>query len=136
MSRRLMFCAAACGLLLLVLISSHFFPRRTRPAPAMPDAGKDQTGTEVVRAAAEPTLPETKPPPGLPIIPWGPRDYFHIIRQPTFVSAREGDHLLAHEEPVLGLVVGNEARAYSTNQLNKHEMVLDEIAGTPVLVTY
>jgi len=81
-------------------------------------------------------LPETSPPPGLPIIPWGPRDLFPIIRKPSFVSAKEGKNLLAADEPVLGIALGGEARAYSTNHLNKHEMVIDEIAGTPILVTY
>jgi len=87
-------------------------------------------------AAEPPRLPETSPPPGLPINAWGPRDTFHTIRKPWYVSSRQGDSLLAADEPVLGLVIGTEVRAYSTNQLNEHEMVLDEIAGTPVLVTY
>jgi hypothetical protein len=94
----------------------------------------------VVRADGEEEklvkLPETRPPPDLPIIPWGKRDHFQVIRKPWFVSAKEGKKLLAVDEPVLGIVLGGEARAYSTNHLNKHEMVLDEIAGTPILVTY
>jgi hypothetical protein len=81
-------------------------------------------------------LPETAPPPGLSINAWSTRDCFPVIRKPWYVSARLGDTLLAPDEPVLGLVLGNEIRAYSTNQLNEHEMVLDDIAGTPVLVTY
>jgi hypothetical protein len=52
------------------------------------------------------------------------------------LTAEQGDRALARDEPVLGLVIGEEARAYSTNQLNEHEMVLDTIAGTPVLVSY
>src|SRR5438309_1309451 len=68
-------------------------------------------------------LPET-PPPGLPILAWGARDSFRVIRKPWYVSARQGDTMLADDEPVLGLVIGSEARAYSTNQLNEHEMVL------------
>ena len=85
---------------------------------------------------ARPKLPETPPPPGLPIVDWGHRDLFPIIRNPVHISAAEGDRLLLNTEPVLGVVIGKEARAYSTNQLNQHEMVIDEIAGVPVLVTY
>jgi Protein of unknown function (DUF3179) len=81
-------------------------------------------------------LPDTPPPPGLSINAWSTRDCFPVIRKPWYVSAGLGDTLLAPDEPVLGLVLGNEIRAYSTNQLNEHEMVLDDIAGTPVLVTY
>jgi hypothetical protein len=81
-------------------------------------------------------LPDTPPPPGLSINAWSTRDCFPVIRKPWYVSAGLGDTLLAPDEPVLGFVLGNEIRAYSTNQLNEHEMVLDDIAGTPVLVTY
>ena len=39
-------------------------------------------------------------------------------------------------EPPIGLVIAGKALAYSTNQLIEHEMVIDTIAGTPVVVTY
>jgi hypothetical protein len=90
----------------------------------------------VESAPAPPSLPETAPPPELPIVSWGPRDSFPVIRKPWFVSARQGDTALANDEPVLGIVLDGEARAYSTNQLNRHEMVIDQIGDTPVLVTY
>jgi hypothetical protein len=83
-----------------------------------------------------PRLPETSPPPGLPIVAWGKRDHFPVIRNPDYWTAQEGDKALARDEPVLGLVIGSEARAYSTNQLNDHEMVVDTLAGKPILVTY
>ncbi len=83
-----------------------------------------------------PKLPETSPPPGLPIIPWGKRDHFPVIRRPEYWTLKQAEGNLAHDEPILGLVIGNEARAYSTNQLNEHEMVIDTLADTPVLVTY
>lgn len=101
---------------------------RSSPAVAPPDPP--------AATATLPKLPETDPPPGLPIVPWGKRGHFPVIRNPRYASAAEGDRLLAHDEPVLGLVLDGQARAYSTNQLNEHEMVIDDIAGTPVLVTY
>jgi hypothetical protein len=76
------------------------------------------------------------PPPGLPILASRPRDWFPIIDKPRYVDVADAEGLLIDDEPVLGLVLGGQARAYSTNQLNNHEMVLDEIGGTPVLVTY
>jgi hypothetical protein len=81
-------------------------------------------------------LHETEPPKELPLVTWGKRDHFPMIRKPKFITAGDGDQLLAKDEPVLGLVVGPDTRAYSTNQLNRHEMVLDEVGGVPVLVTY
>jgi hypothetical protein len=87
-------------------------------------------------APEPPTLPETAPPPELPIVAWALRDSFPVIRKPWFVSARQGDTALAEDEPVLGVLLDGEARAYSTNQLNRHEMVIDQIGDTPILVTY
>ena len=99
-------------------------------------SGDSLAAVERLDDPARPKLPETEPPPDLPIMPWGHRDLFPVIRNPWYVSARVGDTLLLDNEPVLGLVIGNQARAYSTNQLNEHEMVIDEISGTPVLVSY
>src|SRR5689334_2337061 len=54
---------------------------------------------------APPKLSETSPPTGLSITAWGPRDSFPVIRKPWYVSAAQGDTLLALDEPVLGVVV-------------------------------
>jgi hypothetical protein len=90
----------------------------------------------VERAKPAGNWPETEPPAGLPIVAWGKRGHFPVIRQPQYLNADEGDALIAGDEPVLGLVVNGQAWAYPTNQLNDHEMVIDDLAGTPVLVTY
>jgi hypothetical protein len=93
--------------------------------------------TVAAAAPAPAALPaEEPPPPGLPIVAWGRRDHFQILRTPAYVHAEQADRLLATDEPVLGLVVGGEARAYSTNQLNEHEMVIDTVGGVPILVSY
>ena len=53
---------------------------------------------------------------------------------PVLVSAEEsglqdGDH-------VMGLAIDGEARAYPVRELFSREMVNDEVAGVPVLVTW
>src|SRR5437879_6241840 len=97
---------------------------------------KESVDADAPEDPPRPRLPETQPPAGLPIVAWGKRGHFPVIRKPQYLTAEQGDRALARDEPVLGLVIGKEARAYSTNQLNEHEMVVDTIAGTPVLVTY
>jgi hypothetical protein len=104
-----------------------------RPAPAAP---KPPPLPKLIKRVPAGNWPETEPPPGLPIIRWGNRGHFPVVRDPQYISAAEGAAILADDEPVLGLVVNGQARAYSTNQLNDHEMVIDEVGGTPVLVTY
>jgi hypothetical protein len=99
-------------------------------------AEKAETPSTDKADSSLPKLPETSPPPGLPIVPWGKRDHFPVIRRPEYWTVKQAEGSLAHDEPVLGLVIGSEARAYSTNQLNEHEMVIDTLADTPVLVTY
>jgi hypothetical protein len=58
------------------------------------------------------------------------------IDDPEFVSGAEADLQMRAEEPVLGVVIGGEARAYSLWQLDAHEIVNDEIAGTAIAATW
>ena len=101
-------------------------------SPIQPSAGETSADT----ATEQPKLPENDPPEGLSITKSGQRDHFPVLRKPWLVESRLGDTMLAPDEPVLGIALGNEAHAYSTNQLNAHEMVVDEIGSTPILVTY
>jgi hypothetical protein len=63
------------------------------------------------------------------------KDGIPAIDRPRFVPVaqyRDGDPA----EPVIGLVVEQEARAYPLRVLLWHEIVNDEIGGVPVAVTY
>ena len=66
-------------------------------------------------------------PPGVEQIL--PRGGIPAVVDPTYVPAGEAD--LPDDAWVLGVVLGGEARAYSLNLLNRHEVVNDRIAGTP-----
>ena len=57
------------------------------------------------------------------------------IDNPKFIRGRKADLQMRPEEPVLGMVVNGEARAYSLWQLDEHEIVNDEIAGTAIAAT-
>jgi hypothetical protein len=58
------------------------------------------------------------------------------IDEPKFVSGRKADRQMRPDEPVLGVVMHGEARAYSLWQLDFHEIVNDEIAGTAIAATW
>jgi hypothetical protein len=58
------------------------------------------------------------------------------IDNPEFVSGADADQQMRPEEPVLGVVLGGEARAYSLWQLDAHEIVNDQIAGTAIAATW
>lgn len=70
------------------------------------------------------------------IQPGGPgKDGIPAIDHPKFVPVAESSDL-AGEEPVIGLVLGDEAKAYPLRILIWHEIVNDWLNDTPVAVTY
>ncbi len=65
-----------------------------------------------------------------------PRDAIPAIRNPSFVSAAEARAFMRDEEPVMGLVLGGEVRAYPLWLLDGHEIVNDTVGKVPVAVTW
>lgn len=63
------------------------------------------------------------------------KDGIPAIDNPVFVPVSKATNLQAIE-PVIGLMIGNQAKAYPLSVLMWHEIVNDEIAGIPVAVTY
>lgn len=63
-----------------------------------------------------------------------PRDAIRSIDKPVFEAASKAK--LDEHEPVLGLVGEREQRAYSTWQLDRHEIVNDVFEGRPIAVTW
>ncbi len=58
------------------------------------------------------------------------------IDQPTFLKGEAADAQMQPGELVLAVVVDGEARAYSLWQLDAHEIVNDQIAGTAIAATW
>ncbi|MEQ8399191.1 DUF3179 domain-containing protein [Thalassobaculum sp.] len=64
-----------------------------------------------------------------------PKDGIPSIDNPVFVSVAE-DAGLADDEPVIGLSIAGDARAYPLQILIWHEIANDVVGGVPVAVTY
>lgn len=64
-----------------------------------------------------------------------PRDAIPAIDCPTFEAVAKARTFDANE-PMIGLVGTSERRAYSTWQLDRHEIVNDTLEGRPVAVTW
>jgi len=64
-----------------------------------------------------------------------PKDGIPSIDEPRFVPVAD-ERELEPAEPVIGLFLDGEARAYPLRILTWHEIVNDEVAGRPVAVTY
>jgi hypothetical protein len=63
-----------------------------------------------------------------------PRDAIPAIFDPEFEPASKAR--LAGHELLIGVVGENEQRAYSTWQLDRHEIVNDTFEGRPIAVTW
>ncbi len=65
-----------------------------------------------------------------------PKDGIPSIDKPGFVSFHKADHWLADVEPVVGVEINGDARAYPLQILTWHEIVNDRFGDIPVSVTY
>lgn len=65
-----------------------------------------------------------------------PRDAIPAISNPEFEPAARADRGMSDDELVIGLVGSREQRAYSTWQLDRHEIVNDIFEGRPIAVTW
>ena len=74
------------------------------------------------------------PVPDSTIIEVLPRDQIQAIDDPKFVPAELAD--LPDDEPVIGLCVGDDARAYALSLLDTREIVNDVVNGMPVCVSW
>ena len=63
-----------------------------------------------------------------------PRDAILPVYEPEFVPADRAGW--TGETQVIGVRLGDEAKAYPVSFLNGREMVVDEIDRTPILVTW
>jgi hypothetical protein len=70
-------------------------------------------------------------------IMWGgvPIDGIPPLENAPMIAGSEADYLL-DEEPVFGVVVNGEARAYPLRIVDNHEMANDIIGGVPVSIAY
>ena len=65
-----------------------------------------------------------------------PPDGIPPIDDPTFESISEADEWLEDREPVIALVLGDDARAYPLQIMTWHEIVNDTVNEMPVVVTF
>ncbi len=63
-----------------------------------------------------------------------PRDAITPVYEPTFIAGV--DIGWPTEAEVIGVTIGGESKAYPVSFLNSREMVVDELGGEPILVTW
>jgi hypothetical protein len=73
---------------------------------------------------------------GSPVLTVLPQDAIPAIDNPKYVAVAEADRFMRPDEPVLGITDGKTAKAYSTWQLNHHEIVNDSLGDLSLAVTW
>ena len=63
-----------------------------------------------------------------------PRDAIMPVYEPTFVEAARA--LWSNETEVIGVEIDGEAKAYPVSFLSGRELVVDDLAGIPILVSW
>ncbi len=64
------------------------------------------------------------------------KDAIRAIDFPQFISGFEALDQMRPNEPVLGLVIDGDVRAYPTTVLSRHEIVNDVVGGKPLAITW
>jgi hypothetical protein len=64
-----------------------------------------------------------------------PKDGIPALLKPKFVSAGKAD-FLSPEDPVIGVVLYGQPKAYPIKILNWHEVVNDHVGDLPIVVTF
>lgn len=63
-----------------------------------------------------------------------PMDRIPAIQDPRFIDAADAE--IPDDHRMLGVVIGEDARAYCPNILNRHEIVNDQVGGKKIAVTW
>ncbi len=103
----------------------------TESSTAGSTAGGPPTATERLPLPMEPAALREKAVSGGP-----PKDGIPSIDDPKFISASEAPDGLKPGDPVFGVVINGEVKAYSQRILAQHEICNDSFGDTPVSVTY
>jgi len=83
-------------------------------------------------AACTATARQEVPPQGVEQII--PRGQIEAVFEPEFVTAAEAQ--IDPEAWILGVAIDGQARAYSLNLLNRHEIVNDRISQQPIAAVW
>lgn len=85
----------------------------------------------LLAALALPACAQDRPPGVMQLLP---RNAISSIDNPVFVPAEEAE--IANDAWIMGVVLDGQARAYSLNLLNHHEIVNDKVGDKPIAAVW
>ena len=118
-------------------------PKPTPTQTSSGDGNSASTSTATPSPTAEDQGPSATPTPtpdtsyrDLKIVTLLPPDAIPAILDPTFLDAEEAWEQYLADEPVLGVSINGEHKAYSIPYLSSREIVNDEVGGAAIAVTW
>ena len=64
-----------------------------------------------------------------------PRDRFPVLDNPKMTPAARVEDV-RDDEPVIGIAIGKEAKAYPVSVMGRHELANDTCGGVPIAVSW
>jgi hypothetical protein len=122
--------AAGAALLAALLVGAQ------SPAPDGPKTGSGVTKPAEPRDPMNGFVISRQTVDRADIVPGGPpRDGIRSVDEPRFVPSDDASWV-DDATPVLGVAVGDDARAYPVHLMDYHQVVNDRVGGKPVAVTW
>lgn len=72
----------------------------------------------------------------LQIVNFLPTDAIRAIKEPTFLTGQAAELQYQEDEPILGITLNGEHKAYSIPFLSNREIVNDQLGGVPIVLTW
>jgi hypothetical protein len=134
------FLISACGAAATAIPSISTNTQQDTPIEVVPTEQLGISPTQEFQASSNPEEPRSNPrSPTIGEYSFSqllPFDGIRPVYDPEFASPTGVEGLLEDDELVLGISLGGEAKAYPISVLRFREMVNDEMAGIPTLVTW
>jgi hypothetical protein len=121
---------SSVALVVFVVVAAFAFGNG--PSPGDPDPSQPQVGVSDPSELYDPVLADEPLPDGYRQLLG--RDMIQPVYAPLFADADEVDW--ADDTDVIGVAGVEEAKAYPVSHLNHREMVIDDIEGIPILVSW
>lgn len=108
-------------------------PTATPPAPAATSPSQSGASTPT---AGQPNATPTTIERDLDVVTVLAKDAIPAIRSPEFVDATGAEAWMNADEPIIGVELDGDARAYPVAMLSRHEIVNDTVGGVPIAATW
>ena len=111
----------------------------TRNPTATPESSAETSPSQSAASTpstGQPAVTPTTIERDLDVVTVLAKDAIPAIRAPEFVDATGAEAWMNADEPIIGVELDGDARAYPVAMLSRHEIVNDTVGGAPIAVTW